>query len=278
MNVTIYEYLDYQQFLRDFSNALKTEKPWFSYRNLAGKLQIDHSNLIKTILGKRHFSKNNALAFTKFARFNSRETRYFLTLVDFNKARNHTKSKQLLETLFEIKNGVMKKNEPSQHDHFKHWNHAAAIYNLLDYFNFYGDFNALAQELTPPITVHQARESIRLLENLKVVTINSDGRYVQTHQLITTGKKWHSLAIQSFQEETLKLALHSLSQQPKEVRDISTLTMSLSRSSLDDIKEILEQTRKSIVQVIHESSNANTLYQFNLQLFPMTRPKWRVSS
>ena len=55
----IYEYFDYQLFLRDYVESQKKDNSWFSYRYLASKLNMDHSNLIKTALGKRHVSKQN---------------------------------------------------------------------------------------------------------------------------------------------------------------------------------------------------------------------------
>jgi uncharacterized protein (TIGR02147 family) len=274
--LSIYEYFDYQAFLRDYIDARKKDQLWFSFRYLASKNRMDHSNLIKVCLGKRHISRRNALSIADFLKFTAKEREYFTTLVEFNKAKSETKSRHLLEKLVTIKNVGLKKIEPHQYDYYREWYHTA-IYSLLDYYDFRCDFRALAAELNPPITAKKAKESIALLEKLQLIRRDADGRYTQTRKMVTSGQNWHSLAIQKFQEETIKLALHSLVRHPRNVRDFSTLTMALSKSDMEAIREITEQYRKSIIKVIHESGPGDTVYQLNVQIFPMTRSKWSLA-
>lgn len=274
--LSIYDYLDYQVFLRDYIDFRKKDNLWFSYRYFASKINIDHSNLIKVLLGKRHISNQIALSITNFLKLNAKEKDYFTTLVEFNKSRNVAKSKQLLEKLFTIKNISPKKLEPNQYDYYREWYHTA-IYSLLDYYDFSGNYKNLAAELNPPITVKEAKESIALLEKLQLIRREADGRYVQTQKMITSGQNWHSVAIQKFQEETIKLALRSLTHDSRNVRDISTLTMTLTKPDIEAIKDITEQYRKTIIKLINESESGDTVYQLNIQLFPMTRSKWKIS-
>jgi uncharacterized protein (TIGR02147 family) len=274
--VNIYEYFDYQQFLKDYINDRKLTSAWFSYRYMAANVNMDHSNFVKVVMGKRHVSGQNVAHLAEFLKFNVKEAEYFKTLVEFNKAKNQAKSKVLFEKLIAIKNISLKKLEPHQYEYYRRWYHAA-VYTLLDYYDFRGDYRALAAALDPAITVEQARESIGLLEKLQLIRREADLRYVQTQKLISTGQKWHSLAIQSFQEETIKLALNSLLNHSRDVRDISTLTMSLGKAEMTAIREITEEYRKSIIKVIHESGPGDTVYQLNVQFFPMTKPKWSLT-
>ena len=41
----------------------KKEPSWFSYRYFAFKVKMDHSNLVKLVLGKRHASKEDVEAY-----------------------------------------------------------------------------------------------------------------------------------------------------------------------------------------------------------------------
>ncbi|MBN1757583.1 MAG: TIGR02147 family protein [Chitinispirillaceae bacterium] len=273
--VSVYEYFDYQAFLRDYFDDRKHEHSWFSYRYFAAKIKMDHSNLIKVILGKRHISQRNILAIADCLQFSANEREYFTTLVQFNKSADVKKSRQLFEKLIAIKRIELKKIEPHQYDFYREWYHTA-VYSLLDYYDFRGNYSALAAELNPPITTREVRESIALLEKLQLIRKDIDGRYIQVEKKITTGQKWHSLAIQRFQEEAIKLAVNSLQNHPRNVRDISTLTVALSQSDMAAIREITEQYRREIVKVIHESGPGDTVYQINIQVFPMTQPKWRL--
>ena len=272
----IYEYLDYQQFLQDYIESKKKETPWFSFRYFALKLNMDHSNLVKIVLKKRHASKKNAIDMAKFLKFNVKETDYFVTLVEFNKAKNQAKSRQLLEKLIAIKNISLTKLEPNQYDYYRQW-YNTVIYTLIDFYEFRGDFAALAAAVNPPISIKQAKESIELLENLGLVSRESDGRYIQTKKMITTGQSWHSVAIQTFQEEMMKRAMNSLLTHPRTVRDISTLTMSLSQADMEAIREVTQQYRASVIKIINESEKSDSVYQLNVQFFPMTKPKWNLT-
>jgi uncharacterized protein (TIGR02147 family) len=271
----IYEYIDYRLFLHDAVENRKKEKSWFSYRYMATKINMDHSNLIKILLGKRHASRANVSAICDFFKFNQKESEYFQTLVEFNKTKNQVKSRLLLEKLFAIKNVSFKTVEPYQYDYYRRWYHTA-IYSLLDYYDFRGDYASIAKELNPAITSRQAKESIELLEKLKLIRKDDSGRYVQADKLITTGNSWHSIAIRNFQEETLNLAINSLHKHPGNVRNISTLTISLTQADMMAIKEITEQYRKSIIKVVNESGPGNTVYQLNMQIFPLTKTKWSI--
>jgi uncharacterized protein (TIGR02147 family) len=236
---------------------------------------MDHSNLVKIVQGKRHASKNNIKAIAETFKLNPKETEYFNTLVEFNKSKNQTKSKNLFEKLLAIKNVHLKTIEPHQYDYYRQWYHTA-IYSLLDYYDFREDYEALAAEVTPPISIKQARECIALLEKLDLIKKEADGRYVQTQKLITTGKTWQSIAILTFQEEAIKLASNSLLRHPKNVRNFSTLTMSITKDDMAAIKEFTDQYRKSIIKLVNESEKGDSVYQLNIQLFPMTKPKWSL--
>ena len=264
--ISIYDYFDYQVYLKDYIDNRKKTHSWFSYRYFAVKISMDHSNLIKGLLGKRHISQRNALSIAEFLQFTVNEREYFTTLVQFNKSGDAKKSKLLFEKLVALKNIELRKLEPHQHDYYREWYHTA-IYSLLDYYDFRGNYTALAAELNPPITAQKARESIALLEKLQLIRKDADGRYVQVEKLITSGQKWHSLAIQKFQEEAIKLAVNSLNHHPRNIRDISTLTIALSKGDMEAIREITEQYRKSIVKVIHESGPGDTVYSSMFRSF-----------
>ena len=77
--------------------------------------------------------------------------------------------------------------------------------------------------------------------------------------------------MRDFQAETLRLARESLERHPKEERDISTVTLAVSRRALPELKERIAEFRKSLLGMVKESPDYDEVYQFNVQLFPVTR-------
>jgi len=271
--INVYDYLDYQKFLQEYIEDQKKERSWFSYRYFAVKVGVDHSNLVKIVQGKRHASKDLGLKLSNTIGFNLRETEYFTTLVAFSKAKTQTVSKHLIEKLISIKNVNLKKIQPHQYEYFQKWIHTA-IFSLLDYYNFKGDYRKLADQLTPKVQPKEAKESIELLEKLGMVSKDENGIFMHSNRMISSGANWSSVAVQRFQEETLNLALKSLLLHPKKTREINTLTVTVSREDAAAIKEMIENLRRSVVKLVEESNKADAVYQLNLQFFPLTKPKW----
>ncbi len=270
--ISLFDYLDYRDFLKEFYESKKKESPFFSLRYMSGKVGMDPGNIVKVFQGKRHLSKRLLEGFINLCDFKAKEAKYFRALVAFGKAKKENEVKRLYEELISLKDVQSLKLRATQYEFYKKW-YYTAIAALLNFYEFKGDYKSLANQLTPPITVKQAKEGIRLLEKLRIVKKNDDGIYSLTNNFLTTGNEWHSIAIRKFQEETTRLALESFkSQSPKE-RNMSTLSISISEEDLDKINELTKEYRKSILKLVDETENPNRAYQLNIQLFPLTKAK-----
>ena len=100
---SIFNYLDYRAFLRDYYESRKKSETFFSYRYMANKLKMDHSLLVKILSGKRHIADNAIENFITFCKFSKREAQYFETLIHFDKARSKEQSRLYFEALLHLK-------------------------------------------------------------------------------------------------------------------------------------------------------------------------------
>ena len=108
------------------------------------------------------------------------------------------------------------------------------------------------------------------MTELELIKQQPDGSFSLTNKIITTGEHWRSIAVMAFQKETMKLAIESLERHPKEDRNISTLTMTLSKSDIAEINDILKECRSALLKVAENSLKPEKVYQLNMQLFPVT--------
>jgi uncharacterized protein (TIGR02147 family) len=269
MSINIFDYLDYRQFLRDFYEFKKKENPYFSYRFMSGRVGLDAGYLVKVLQGKYHIAEKSIEKFVALCKLNEKEAEYFTNLVYFSKAKSEKSIKLHFEKLLSLKKIKANRIEEFQYEFYQKW-YYSAIRSLLGFYDFSDDFKQLSDKLSPRITVKQARDAMRLLEKLNFVKKEADGRYALTDELITTGEEWRSIAIKQFQRETINLASESLDRHNKDHRDISTVTMAVSQSDIAEIKEIIKEFRSSILKLVNESTTPDTVYQLNVQLFPMT--------
>jgi uncharacterized protein (TIGR02147 family) len=147
------------------------------------------------------------------------------------------------------------------------------VRSVLEYFDFRDDYAQLGQQLSPQITEKEARDSVRLLEKLKLIKRDENGRYQLTDAAITTGEAWRSVAINAFQEQTIRLSQESLERHDRVFRDISTITMNIHAENFEEIRQRITEFRRSLIAYVGESSNPDRTYQLNIQLFPLTDTK-----
>lgn len=73
-----------------------------------------------------------------------------------------------------------------------------------------------------------------------------------------------------FQTDTMRLATEALESVPAKRRDISTLTLTLAEKDLPLLKERVAEFRRDLVRLAEESDPADSVYQVNVQVIPMT--------
>ena len=265
----LYEYFDYQEFLRDYYDEKKRGNPYMSYRYLGNHLHLDPGFLLKVLQGKLHLAERSLPKICSFFKFSEQESRYFEMLVRYNKAKTNTDIKIYFEKLISLRDSRSRPVEESQYAFYQKWYHSA-IHALLTTYTFRGSFKALASLLSPGITAREAQESIRLLMKIGLVKLNEEGVYRPTDAFITTGEKWRSAAIRDFQKETIRLSETSIDLHEKELRDISTVTVALSAKDLPEIRERIRQFRQSILTLDNDNV-PDTVFQVNIQVFPVTK-------
>jgi uncharacterized protein (TIGR02147 family) len=239
-------------------------------RYYAGKIGLDPGNLVKILNGERHLSTRAVKQVIAFLKYSEREEEYFRTLVAFAKAKKQSDIKRHFDRLttmkrvepFEITSGVA--------EFYRAWYHTA-ISGYLSFYDFNGDYDALARQFNTAITAKQARESIALLKKLGIIAEDTTGNLRPVHDLMTTGDKWQASAIHEYQRETLRLAEHALDELPKGIRDISTISFAVNKEDFMEICSLAKDFRSSVLRIARESEKTDRLYQINIQIFPLTK-------
>jgi uncharacterized protein (TIGR02147 family) len=265
----LFDSLDYRHFLKDHFDAIRKKKPWFSYRLIAQKLKIDAGQLVKILQGQRHISERLIPVFTAFLGLQKRDKEYFSCLIRFNKAKTGSETKLYFDKLMELKDLALPQVEPDQDKFYRKWYHSV-VRVLLAFHKFEGDYGKLGNLLSPAISAREARESVALLLELGFIEKKTDGSLSVSDHFITGGGNWRMLAVRHFQQQTIQLSERSLLNDPPEVRDISSLTISIPNEMLGEFREMLADFRKTVLRRVMEiSEEPDNVYQLNLQLIPV---------
>jgi uncharacterized protein (TIGR02147 family) len=266
---SIFEYLDYREYLKDHYEASKRRFSFFSYRYISVKTGLDASFYVKVLQKQMHLSLKSLPGIIRFLGLNKKECEYFTLLVRFNRAKQQDETRLYFEKLIEFRELNTGTLNADKYEYFSKW-YYVAMRELLNYYRFKGDYKSLGEQLNPPISEAKARKAIELLERLNLLKKNENGEFELTEQFVTTGESWNSLAIENFQKEMIRMAETSIDRLPKKDRETSTVTISMSRSSFNAMKDRIREFRKELLEMARMEQEPDGVFQINFQIFPLT--------
>jgi uncharacterized protein (TIGR02147 family) len=274
--VSIYTYTDYRRYLKDFYAWKKERFPGFSYRAFSRKAEVAAPNFLPWLIqGARNLAPATIPRVCKALGISAQEREYFHHLVLFNQARTiNEKTVHFLALARLRKPFKVPLVTEIQFEHYRHW-YNEAIRELLRFYPFVPTekyaFRKLARMLAPEIDETMARRAVKLLLRLGLIAKTGDGSLRQTDAFITTGDDVAGFLVKTFHHAMITLANESLDRFPKERRDISSLTVSISDACGDLIKQEIRLFRKRILEMVRMDKDPNAVYQINFQFFPLTR-------
>lgn len=270
---SIYSYTDYKLFLKEFYDQEKKTNKFFSYQYWADHCKFkSKSYLYKVIRGDKALTVDGALRIGTFMKLKKREMNYFQAMVLFTNSKKNEEKKYFFEKLQELsKKSESSKIRQSQYEYFNCW-YNAVIREIVTFTDWKGDYSILAKSVIPPISPKEAKKSVDLLLKLGFIKINSDGNYVRENKSITTGSDVISIAVNKFQKENLVLASEAIDKFERGIRDISTVTMSISEEGMEKVSLEIAAFRKRLVSIAEKNEMPDRVYQVNIQSFPLSLP------
>jgi uncharacterized protein (TIGR02147 family) len=271
----IFEYDDYRAFLNDLYREKKAGNHGFSYQMVSLKAGFRSKSFLHAVMaGKKELTPESASRVAAAFGLAETDAAYFRSLVAFNQALEEHKE-AMLERLDSIRTrrsaqARAKKLRRDQYEYYSTWYHPA-VRALIDMHAFSGDFRRLAGMLTPPITVPQARKSVELLLRLGLIEQTTDGEYVATDKVLTTGRQVRGVAVKRYHTANMRLAQEALDTLPSDQRNVSSLTLGISEQCYRSICDMVYELQDKILEKVGRETNPERVYQLNFQLFPLSK-------
>jgi uncharacterized protein (TIGR02147 family) len=268
--VRIFEYLDYRDFLRARYQARKQENPSFSYRYIASKIGLDSGTITRILKGTRNLDPEMAGALARVFHLTDHEKEYFQALVLFCQAKSPTEKNLFLEKVLRLRGSKVRTLEERQYEFYRKW-YYPALRELLNFYPTDGNAQKLAKMLRPAITPQEAKDAVRLLQDIGLIEKDEKGTFRLTEMLISSGESIRSVFIHNLQSSMAELAAKALFDVEPHERDYSGLTLSLSPKGFQDIKDMVKVFRRDVLERARKDMDVNGVYQMNFQFFPLSR-------
>jgi uncharacterized protein (TIGR02147 family) len=268
---SIYNYLNYREFLRDYFVEQKQFQKQLTHRAILKKMGITSTGFLSNVIaGKKNLNNGMSGKLGRIFNLARRERRYLDTMVLYTQAKSLEDKKKHLDRLLAMRKTGLAQMSEEQFSLFSQW-YYVYIRDMLCFIDFNGDCEALARRLDPPIKPEEAETAVRDLERLGFINKDSNGFYRPVDNLITTGDEAHSVQLANFQLTTMDMAKRSLEKHPPDKRDISFVSLTLSPDSFAQVKSEVQMFRKKLLLMANLEDKADRVYQCNIQLFPVTK-------
>jgi uncharacterized protein (TIGR02147 family) len=271
---SIYLYTDYRSYLAALYAEGKMRVQGFSYRMLADMLGFSSAGTLKLIIdGQRNLTLKAAARMAERLALSARQHAYLQLLVRHQRAASDEQRSRVFNELSLLRNhAAVARVENNQYRYLSAWYNVVIRELVKGEVAQVLDFKALGNRLVPPISPAQARRSVELLLELGFLHVDEQGRFAVRSQFVETASHITHLAVRQFHQTMIQLAAESIERWDSQRREISSLTLHLSRDNHQRIIERIRQFQNEIVEMIAEDRNPEEVCQLNFQLFPLCTP------
>lgn len=271
----IYEYNDFREYLKDLYEYLHVKDKKFNKAFICRSIGLPNSrSYFQDVLNGKVVSAQKVPSLIDIFNLNKDEARFFKTLVKYNQTNDDPDEKDMLFDLLMSQNktpiNILTKTE---YAYYKNW-YNSVIRAILNVIDFKDDYKTLSKLVMPNITVKQAKDSIRLMKNLKLIKRDAKGYLKPSKKIISTGEKIRSDIVRQYQSSCIEMARTAIIQNQTQPQRITTKTLSFSKDIYEQIEKKIEKVNKEITALVHSDKDiADHVYQLDILLFPLMKKR-----
>ncbi len=271
-NPQIRDYMDYRKFLRDFYNYKKENSADYSYRVFSRMAGLGSPSHLKMVVdGKRNLTHSTLGKYKRALGFKKkRDAHFFDLLVSYNQEDNNDRKIELFQAVIKEKEkqGVSLLAK-EQFNFLSQW-HYVAIYVLVDCHDFKNDVEWIASRLRKKVSSSNIERAINDLIKIGLLEYDGQKGLRQASGALDTPEEIHSMAVVPYHQNMIQLALNYLEDGQVSLREFNGGTIPMNKETLVKLKEKLREFRKEINLMTDKLDDVTDVYQFNMQLFPLT--------
>ncbi|MFH0920347.1 MAG: TIGR02147 family protein [Fibrobacterota bacterium] len=269
---SIFKYHDFRKFLKELFLYNKTLNRHFTFRYFSQKSGLASPSALKEIVdGKKNLTQSSIIKVASGFKLNKSETEYFTHLVYFNQSETEAEKTRYYQALSKIQNSKKGKTLTSeQFEYYSNW-YNSAIRELAATPGFKDDAEWIAGRLNPRITPAEARKAVDLLLRLGLLVRKEDGTLKQDSPKLEVDPDVTTLSIRNFNRSMIDLGREAIERHAQEQREVSGLTLGISKECAVEIKNMIREFKKSVLQyAANDTRTAEEVFQLNFQYFPLS--------
>lgn len=271
--INLFSYKDYRDFLADKISERKQLKLNASYRWLSARAGFTSPNFLHLVITKkRHLSGDSIERVAELFDLTKEQVRYFRSLVHFNKAKTPSEKEHYAAEI--LSNGSFNKAYPLSRDQFEYysqWYHIP-IREMLTLKDSENTAQEIANAMIPGVSKMEVDQALSVLQRMGLIQKSGD-TYKANEQNVETGENFSNYGVVAYHKKMIQLGAEALDRFPSSEREISSVTIGLSENNFQKVKEMIVEFRSKLMSISNEDQNRDQIYQYNFQVFPLSRRK-----
>ena len=263
----IIEYTDYRKYIQDYYDERKRCSA-FTWRDFARAAGFSSAVYLKYVCeGKKNLSLGAAGSVAMgLAGF---ENTYFVLMVSYAHAKGDAAKRAAFEERCALAHAHRVRvlgNE--EFDYFKSWKNPV-LREMAPHMPGAKPLE-MAHACKQKISATEVSETLDFLVKANLLRKDKNGNYHQTEKSVSMGPvDAVPVAARDMQRQMGEFAVKSLDL-PLSERDMSGLTLGLTRHAYEKIRKEIAEFRRRVVSIATEEDKTEQVYRLNLQLFPMS--------
>ncbi len=267
--IDVMNFSSFQDFLKAVLSEKRNNRAPFSLRQLSKMAGLASPSTISMMIAKKRPATPevttriaDALALT------GRRRKFLLILGRLDRAKNLNEKNSIKSELIRLRSAVDEtKLIERQYRFLTEWFYPI-IYVMVGMTDFKEDAKWIGSHLRKPVEEGDIIKALKDLEELQLLE-RKNGKLFQSNQALTTADDLKDAALYQYHRNMMELALEGLNL-PTHEREFSGVTVQIPKSKLPQVKEKIRQFRKDLNEYLSQFSSNEEIFQFNVQLFPLT--------
>lgn len=275
VGVSVYDFLDHRAYLAAYYQAAKRTRPSFSFRLFSKLAGLRSPNFLKLVIdGQRNLGADSVARFTQALGLEGADAEFFSDLVAFGQAQTLAEKNRAFERIAASRRfRAARRIDGELFAYLSHW-YNPVIRELAARDDFQEEPRWIAAQLRPHISPAEAAEAMKLLLSLGLLVRDpSTGRVARGEPTLTTEHEVRSVGAAAFHRQMLERAAQSIDTVRGAERDLAALTVCVSPETAAIVKQRIHQFREALTELCDADTKGSTVYQLNIQWFPLSLAK-----
>lgn len=243
----------------------------FSFRHISIIAGYNSPTAFKHVIdGKRNLGETSAQNFGRALGLSRSEIDILCAMARFNHAKTIDEKAPHFETMRRLTSGAHRIDE-KQYEVLSQW-YNLVVREMVALPDFKNASKWIGRALAPSIEPDQAKKALQLLHRLGMIQ-KKRGGWEQAEAILATDPQIQSMHAAGFHRQMIQRGAEAIGRFTPEEREISGTILRINSNDRIKVVNLIRDFRKHLLAIAHASTDADQIYAFNAQFFPLVRPE-----